>query len=93
MKNIVRIALPLAFLAGCATPTSGVVPQNDGMFTVTRQGGGAWVTTDSLKVAAAQEAAAFCGKSNKQVKVIHSKEIPAGPLGRWPESELLFTCT
>jgi hypothetical protein len=62
------------------------------MYTVTLQGNGAWVSVDSLKTAALQEADAFCGKKTKMFKFIHSKEIPAGPFGRWPESEVLFRC-
>jgi hypothetical protein len=62
------------------------------MYTVTRQGGSFLVTTESLKVEALKEAGEFCYKKSAQLKIIHSKEIPAGPLGRWPESEVLFRC-
>ena len=41
---------------------------------------------------AIKEASAYCQKSGKNFKQIHVKEIPAGVLGRWPESELLFRC-
>lgn len=85
--------IPLAVvLVGCATPTTGVIPRGDGMHTVTRQGEGFWVTPDTLKSAAILEADAYCKRSSKGVKVIHTKEIPAGALGRWPESEVLFKC-
>ena len=85
--------LPLVVvLAGCATPTTGVIPRGDGMHTVTRQGEGFWVTPDVLKSAAILEADAYCKRSSKGVKVIHTKEIPAGAFGRWPESEILFKC-
>lgn len=79
-------------LAGCATPTTGVVPRGEGLATVTHQGSGGWVSTDKLKAAAIQEADAYCKDSGKSVKVVHTKEIQAGPLGRWPESEVLFRC-
>jgi hypothetical protein len=62
------------------------------MFTVTRQGSGAWVSVDSLKAEALQEADVFCATKGKKLKFVHSKEIPAGPFGRWPESEVLFKC-
>lgn len=89
-----RIALLGAamVLAACATPTTGVVPRGEGLHTVTRQGEGFWVTPDSLKAAAILEADAYCKGSGKTVKVVHTKEIPAGVLGRWPESEVLFRC-
>lgn len=44
--------LPLAaVVVGCATPTTGIVPRGEGMYTVTRQGEGFWVTPDALKAA------------------------------------------
>jgi len=82
----------VVLLSGCAVPTTGVVPRGDDMYTVTRQGEGFWVTTNSLKTAALQEADGFCKGSSKKLKVLHTKEVPAGPFGRWPESEVLFRC-
>lgn len=86
------VAALLVVLAGCATPTTGVVPRGEGLATVTHQGSSGLVSTDSLKAAAIQEADAHCQRSGKHAKVVHTKEIPAGPLGRWPESEVLFRC-
>ena len=43
MKLGITLLLPLAMLAGCATPTTGVIPRGEGMYTVTRQGEGFWV--------------------------------------------------
>ena len=88
-KLFVVIALALV---GCATPTTGVVPLGEGMFTVTRQGAGAWVYTAELKAAALKEANEYCESKHRSFKVINVKEIPAGPFGRWPEAEVLFTC-
>jgi hypothetical protein len=90
---MMRLA-PLAALAlvACAVPTTGIVPRADGMFTVTQQGGGAWVQTSQLTATASQEAAGHCQRLGKAFKLIHTKEIPAGPFGRWPESEILFRC-
>ena len=87
----VLLCVPPVFTA-CAVPTTGVVPRGEDMYTVTRQGSGAWVTVDSLKAAALQEADAYCIAKTKKLKFIYSKEIPAGALGRWPESEVLFRC-
>lgn len=93
MRMRLPFLLTLAIvLVGCATPTTGTVPRGDGMYTVTRQGEGFWVTPDNLKSAAILEADAFCKRGSKGVKVIHTKEIPAGLMGRWPESEVLFKC-
>ena len=80
-------------IAGCATPSSGIVPTgSDDMFTVTRQGDSFLVAPESLKAAALQEASVYCTKKSLKMKFIHSKETPAGALGRWPESEVLFKC-
>lgn len=92
MKLATFLIASSAALAGCAVPTTGVVPRNEGMFTVTRQGNGGWVQPFSLTAEASQEGAAYCEKNGKKFKQIHVKEIPAGPLGRWPESEVLFQC-
>jgi hypothetical protein len=90
--NGLFVSLAVTAIAGCAVPTTGAVPQGDGMYTVTRQGNGFWVTTDSLKAAALQEADTYCVQRNKKLKFIYSKEIPAGAFGRWPESDVLFKC-
>ena len=91
MKKLHLMIIP-AILSGCAVPTSGVVSRGNDNFTVTRQGEGFWVTTDQLKNAAIQEAQSSCDAKGKKVNVIHTKEIPAGAFGRWPESEVLFKC-
>lgn len=91
MKSLLLAAV-FASLAGCATATTGVVPRGDGLHTITRQGNGFWVATDSLKSAALVEADAYCKRDGKTMKVIYSKEIPAGGGGRWPEAEILFKC-
>lgn len=90
MKYAAFIAALL--LSGCAVPTSGVIPRGNDMYTVTRQGEGFWVTTDQLKNAAIQEAQAACDAKGKKLNVVHTKDIPAGAFGRWPESEVLFKC-
>lgn len=92
MRTLSIAAIGAVLLAGCAVPTTGVVPRGDDMFTVTRQGSSAWVSTDSLKTAALQEADMFCNSRGKRMKFMYNKDIPAGPLGRWPESEVLFRC-
>jgi hypothetical protein len=79
-------------LTGCAVATTGVVPRAEGMYTITRQGNGAWVQPLELTALASQDAEAYCTKSDKRLKLLHTKEIPAGLLGRWLESEVLFRC-
>lgn len=91
MKAIASVLLA-SLLTACAVPTTGVVSRGDDMYTVTRQGNGFWVTTDSLKVGAMQEADAYCAGKAKKYKFMYNKDIPAGAFGRWPESEVLFKC-
>lgn len=88
-----RLALLVLLpVAGCAVPTTGVLPLSDGLYKVAHQGSGAWVTTDSLKVEASKEANAYCAKSGKQARVMDVKQIPARAFGGWPEAEVLFKC-
>lgn len=86
------IACAPLLLQACATPSTGVVPIGDGISSVTHQGAGAWVSTNSLKAAALQEAGVSCHLAGKGLRVVHTKEIPAGAFGRWPEAEVLFRC-
>jgi hypothetical protein len=91
MKKVGFAGLVLV-LAGCAVPTSGVVPLSDGLYKVAHQGSGGWVTTASLKTAAVGEADAYCRKTAKQARIIDTKETQARPMGGWPETEVLFKC-
>ena len=88
-KSLLSLVL---FLAGCATPTTGVVPLSDGLAKVTHQGNGAWVTTGDLKARAIQEASAWCDSKKQKLRVVDVKETPARPFGGWPEAEALFKC-
>ena len=81
-----------ALLTACAVPTTGVIARGDDTYTVTRQGEGFWVTTESLKTAAMKEADSYCTGKGKKYKYMYNKDIPAGAFGRWPESEVLFRC-
>ena len=91
MRNFSAVVAALA-LAGCAVPTTGVVPQNNGLMTITRQGEGFWVMPGTLTAKARQDAEEHCRGAGKASSVVHVKEIPAGAFGRWPESEVLFKC-
>lgn len=91
MKAFCLLAATLA-LAGCATPTSGVQALSDGLYKVSHQGSGGWVTTESLKTAATSEATSYCARSKKQARVVDVKQIPARAFGGWPEAEVLFKC-
>lgn len=90
--NALAATVAVLLATGCAVQTSGVVPRAEGMYTITRQGEGFWVQTSQLTALASQDAGKECERIGKKFKLMHVKEIPAGPLGRWPESEVLFRC-
>ena len=79
-------------VAGCATPTSGVVPLSDGLHKITHQGSSGFVRVDQLKTAAIQEADSYCSRDRKRVRVVDVTQREARPLGGWPEAEILFRC-
>ncbi len=89
MRGVYAFALALA---GCATPTTGVVPLADGLHRITHQGNSAGVSTNSLRARATQEAADYCAKAGKPLRVIDTQERQARPFGGWPEAEVLFKC-
>ncbi len=89
---IILVALVGVSACAVAVPSTGVVPRGQDLYTVTRQGEGFWVSVDSLRAGALQEAQAYCAQQNKKLNLLHTKDIPAGAFGRWPESEVLFKC-
>nr|WP_145546398.1 hypothetical protein [Variovorax boronicumulans] len=91
MRSFCRVAI-CAVLAGCAVPTTGIVPLSDGLLKVTHQGNGFWVATANLKTEAAKEAGVYCQQIGRQARVIDVKENQAKPMGGWPEVEVLFKC-
>ena len=92
VMRTIYVAVITASLTACAVPTTGVIPRGDDTYTVTRQGGSFLVTTESLKTEAIREADAYCSGKGKKYKYMYNKDIQAGALGRWPESEVLFKC-
>lgn len=52
--KVAAVAAASLLLAGCAVPTTGVVPRSEGMYTVTRQGEGFWVQPLQLTAMASQ---------------------------------------
>jgi hypothetical protein len=90
MNMRVTAIVVAASLAGCAVPTTGVVPLADGLAKVTHQGSSFLVPTATLKTQAVAEANASCAP--RKARVIDVKETQAKPMGGWPEAEVLFKC-
>ena len=87
------IATAALLLAGCATPSTGVVGLSDGMHKVTRStSAGVFYDAQRLKAEAVQEATDFCTKSGKKYGLVLITQRPPRPLGGWPEAEVLFRC-
>lgn len=80
-------------LAGCAAPTTGVVPLADGLNRVTRStNAGTFYNAEQLKTGAVNEASEFCAKAGKRYHLLDITQRPPRPLGGWPEAEVLFRC-
>lgn len=92
MRNPIALILALLALAGCATPTTGIVQNTGDYMSVAHQGATGWVATQDLRVAATKEAQDYCTARNKEIEVVYVKEIPAGAFGRWPEADVVFKC-
>jgi hypothetical protein len=91
MKKLLILAL--LPLAGCAVPTTGVVPLADGLRKVTRStNAGAFYNPEQLKLEAVREATASCDKEGKTYRLVDITQRPPRPLGGWPEAEVLFKC-
>lgn len=95
MENPVRASLLITaacLIAGCAVPTTGVVPLSDGLHKITHQGSSGLVRTEQLKAAAVQEADSYCARDRRRMRVIDVTQREARPMGGWPEAEVLFKC-
>ena len=86
--SLIIVAGPLC---ACSIHGSGVVSHGENHYALTRQSGAVWISVDTLKAEAMQEANAYCAKKQQKLNLIRSKETPAG-FGRWAESEVVFTC-
>jgi len=91
MRMLLAVILAV-LLAGCATPTTGIVNSGNGFYTVSRQGEGFWVPTETLKNAALDDANKYCESLHKSILIANVKEIPSGAFGRWPEADVVFSC-
>lgn len=93
MKKLIPIALLSLAMAGCAVPSTGVVPLADGLRKVTRStNAGAFYNPETLKQEAVQEATSSCQREGKTYRLVDITQRPPRPLGGWPEAEVLFKC-
>ena len=80
------LVMSVVLLCACSIHGSGVVVRGD-HYAAARYADSA----DSLRAEALQEASGYCEQKQQKLKVIHSKDTPAG-FGRWAESEVEFIC-
>lgn len=86
------ILLCLFSLASCAVPTTGVIPLQDGIYKIVRQGSSAFIQLIELKSAAFSEADDFCKSKGRTLRTVDSTQREARGLGGWPEAEIIFKC-
>jgi hypothetical protein len=88
------LALPLIFVSGCATISTGAVAAGPDTFVVSRQAGAFPSGREPLLTEALAEAASTCSSMKKTLKVISTTENP-GPyiLGNYPKATVMFSCT
>lgn len=88
------IAILTLGLCGCvaaSVPTTGIVNQGNGVYTVAHQAPTGFHQTAPLKISATKEASEYCDKQGKKFVVLHSREIP-GRAGQYSEAEIVFRC-
>ena len=88
MKQVILMAV---LLSGCATH-SGVIPEGKESYLIMLSGGHGFASATDLKIAAHQQAYAFCAGSNKRPETLSEKNTQAGILADFSEEELKFRC-
>ena len=91
MKAILIIVVTL-WLVGCATPTTGILPVTDNLYSITHHASIGLVPSSDLKVSAIADATKFCETKGRTFKLVSSEEKEGGAFGRWPEAKILFSC-
>lgn len=80
----------LAAISGCAS-TTGVVPMGSNGYMVAREDNSPGASIGAVKVAALQEAGAFCSAKSQSFEVVSSNDVPRS-FGQFPQSQLQFRC-
>ena len=83
-------ALSLVLVAGCAT-NSGIVDLGGGNYVYAKEDAMAY-NGNATKVEILKEAAAFCQKQGKQMKVSSSEAKPYMPYSSYAGAEVQFSC-
>lgn len=94
MKNIILSLSGALLIFGCAAP-GGVVQDDMGTFTVTRQSATGLSDIDELRAESMEEARAFCEGRGRAVQVVseRSSEPPYYILADHPEIRIQFMCS
>jgi hypothetical protein len=87
-----RLLGALVLLAGCAV-NSGIQALDLNTFFVSRQGATGAASPNDLRLAALQEATAYCHSRNQEMEVEDLVEAqPPFILGHFPKAEVRFRC-
>ena len=92
MKVLLALSMGVLILSGCAS-NSGVVPNGDDTFMVSRQAATGFSGLGTLKADAIQEANQYCLQQDKTLHVISATEAePPFILGNFPKADVKFSC-
>lgn len=89
MKKLVILVI---VLSGCASVSSGVIPDGKDSYTVVVSQGRSSASAGDLKAIAYKDAGAFCKKDHKRIETISEKVVQAGLLSDTAEADLRFKC-
>jgi hypothetical protein len=80
-------------LAGCASHT-GVVPDGQGGYTISKQAATGFPGLGTLKGDIMQEASQYCASQRREFLLTNATETqPPYVLGNYPRAEINFKCT
>lgn len=91
MRKFLFIAFA-AGLAGCATPSTGIVPIGSGQYMASKMGEFTTFSGSQVKAELWKEAAAFCAKSGKQL-VPGNSTAQDSSYGKYASAEVQFACS
>jgi hypothetical protein len=87
----IYLVLPV-LLTACAS-YSGIVPEGNNTYVVTKQQATGFPGLGNLKTELLIDAKEFCDKTGRSLRVLDDKETqPPYILGNYPRVELTFTC-
>ena len=92
MREVVKLALLAATIAGCASHT-GVIPMGRDTFMIAKQQATGFPGLGNMKAEIIGEGSRHCASVNKEFQIVSTNETqPPYVLGNYPRSEITFMC-